>query len=1710
MPEENEQREEQHTNEPDDNTPETREREPRRFFTRRNALLAAAVLGVLVVVFVLFTVVSYRYGVFDPYIKAQFTAKMADIGVDFDADVFRVTVNPLAVELKNATFNNRATGEKLFFIRDAQLRLTVQDLYAWQLSRDITVDTTDINGAEVWITFDENGRSNFDELTLVQEGPQRVNFKYDSVKFSLRDAVVHVGDQSRHIGADANNVVFLLEPVDAAAPDDQKRYRLDLTTTGSRFAYQDSVLENIALHAAAIADHNGADVTELKLTSPIGESTMNGRVDDWADPKYNLNIESTVDLTQTSNIFPLGTTLRGVGNFRGTVTGQGENYRVEGRADSEALHADGVYLKAVNVEGTVAGTNSNYEANGKAVAEMLTFEDFRVDFPQLVGNVRGTGTDFRWVGELQAVAAKSDKMSIGRLFLSDAVAELRDKELIGSAGSGRAQLFSAGNLELADLAARNLRFTSKDGVTNISAASGQTRGLNVKVLKLQNASGSDIKVKNSGKVTDVDIARVRAESGQLKDTKLRGVTADSLKVSDTPTTTDLSANNFRADQVELDGSRITGLETPSFTLRDNPAETVIYSDRARIARVESSGAILGSLNIAGIRVTVRQGVIQGTSNDIDAGNVTLAKSSDLPSGGQLDAVKIAKPVFILEPSGRDRASADMSIGGGVLGSINLGAARSSVDVTNDRIALNDLAANIMNGTAEGQAVIARSSRVQSQVNINFTGLDASKLLALQTSRVLPIEGEATGSINITFAGTNFRTATGTLAADISGNAGTDASTRVPVTGRVELKAANGLVTVDQARLNSQNTQLSATGKFDLAGQDSNLNLALNSTDASEVERIARVLGVSPDLERQLDSMDAQFAGNLTFNGSVTGNFTDPTVEGKASLDSLILHGRNIGSISTDLSVSPLAIQLSNGNLRDTQGGTIAFNANIPRTGENNTTVNATLTNVNAGDLLSALPIDLPGRLREFTGQTSGKVDLSGLPNNASGEINISSKQGTIAGQAFDSMTAKAVFSGTRIDLQNAEIRLGAGSLTANGTYDRATTEFNADVRGTAVPITLAMSMLPEENTSVPNIAGTADFTATATGFYDRPSTYDVNFSGSGHNVAVNENPIGEVTFSGNTVNQELNATLTTRLGDKDQKLTAKVTFSDPNMPFRIEHHLDNSPIAPFIAFIPSLRQFNITGTATGDVLFTGNLSGRDTNGQPVIGSGTARFTQLNLQIQDSPLVATQPVSISFNTREIVFESAHFAGGGTNMTIAGTKALADDASENLEINGRVNLSLLSLFLKDTDAFFAGFADVAVRYAGPKTTARLSGTAALSNASVSTFFGTERLTLDRITTPENRPIIFSANQAQVDEVNGFLGGGRFTASGGALLSGLSIQAVRFTFNGNRVTVPVPEDFTTRGNVRLEIAGRRPSPTENLAVSVVGSVYAEESKYTKDIDLSTIVGARREQSISSGGSSLSNVRFDVSIEGRDALVVQNNIADLRASVSARLTGDAENPIISGRITANGGTIIFRRDRYQIQRGVLEFPPDTTIDPIIDLQAETEIAGYQIFVNLSGPLSDTSQLNATVRSSPALPQSDVVSLITTGSLSNSSGGITAVAQTGINTAADILTDAIISNPARRATDKLFGLNVFELDPLLSGERLNPGARLTVGRQINNNLRVTYSTNLSQDQNQVLAFEYRVSNKVSFVAQYEQRALSNVTRNRDNFSFEIRFRRRF
>jgi translocation and assembly module TamB len=1685
------------------------------FFTRRNAVIALGAAGVLAVLIALFTVVGYRTGLFDTYIKAQFTARMAEMNLVFDADVFRVTVAPLRLELRNATFNDRISGEKLFFIREATLGLTVKDLYAWQLSRDISIDTTDVTGAEVWVTFDEQGRSNFANIQLVEEEEgARVRFKYQSLRFALRESVVHFADRSRSIEADANNLVFLLEPEDLSVPDEQKRYRFDLTATDSRFLYEGRPLEDIDVRAVGIADRMGAEISDLTVRTPAGHTSLNGTITDWAEFRYDLNVESTVDLTQTSAIFPLGAAVRGVGNFRGRVSGQGEQYRVEGNIDSDALAAEGIYLRAVNVNATVEGRNSMYEANGNAVAELLTFGDFRIEFPRMAGNVRGTGTDFRWVGELQAAAARSGSMTLGGLFLADAVAEYRDRLLSASAGSATAQRFSMDDTEMTGIRATGLRYSDAGGSDRITANSLQAASLRSGSNRINNVSAGQLRATHTDGRTIAELDRVAAGNADLGDARLSDVSARDLRLLQGPSGTRLTARDLRAGRLTANGTVITGINAPSIDLTDSGAETVVHSDTLRVASVQAGGATLGSLNIAGVRLTIRQGRVEARSDDIDAGSVALARSSALPEGGTLEAVRIERPVFILEPSGRYRVTADMSLGGGTIGSIPLGAARAGVEAGSDRVELRDITASVMEGQLAGNASIALSSRGRSSINAVFSDLDLGKVTALQAGRVIPLEGRTNGRIDISFAGTDYRTTTGTINADITATAGSADRGTVPVNGRIGLSAVNGLFNVEEARLNTPNSVLNASGRFDLRTEDSDLAVAVSSTDASEIDRLIRVTGLAPEVERQLDSMQASVAGALEFSGTITGNLTDPVIDGRASVGSVRMRGRELGALSAELFVSPTAgTQIRNGRLREPDGGTADFALTIPNTGSNNISVKATLTNIDAGNLIAALPVDdlLPAGLRDFSAQTSGTVNITGLPNEASGSIDIASAQGTVAGQSFDALRAQATFEGTRIIVDQLELRSADGFVRATGNYDRATSAFNFDLRGQNVELAGLRPLLGQSE-SIPAITGTADITATATGEFDRPSTFNVNFEGTARNVVINENAFGEVKFRGNTADQVLNADLTATLDGTPQLVRATVNFADPDLPFRVEHELNQSPLRPFLALIPQLQGISLGGTGTGRVEFGGNLSRLNADGTRSFTAegltGSAQFSQLALQIQDSPLVATQPVVIRFNTSEVVFESAQFSGGGTNIVIEGTKAITDDGINNLAVNGRVNLGLLNAFpaIASGDTFFTGFADVAIRLAGVNRTARLSGTADLANAAVATFIGSGRITLSRL---EGR-ILFTTDQIQSDRITGFLGGGRFTASGGASMGeGLEISQFRVTLNGTNVTVPIPEDFTTTGDVKLEITGTRGAGGV-LGTLVSGSILARRSLYTQDIDLANIVGARREGSLSSGPSSMRAPRLDLSIEGRNALVIRNNIADLTASVSLRLTGTSADPQVSGRITANSGTVFFRNDRYIVQRGVLDFPPNTEIEPIINLQAETEIAGYQVFVNLSGPLTDTEMLSATVRSSPALPQADVVSLITTGSLSNTETGLPSLAQTGINTAADILTDTIISNPARKATDKLFGLNVFELDPIISGDLVDPSARLTVGRQINNNLRVTYATNLSQDQNQVVALEYRVSNKLSVVAQYEQRPLSNVTRNRNNFSIEVRFRKRF
>ena len=190
------------------------------------------------------------------------------------------------------------------------------------------------------------------------------------------------------------------------------------------------------------------------------------------------------------------------------------------------------------------------------------------------------------------------------------------------------------------------------------------------------------------------------------------------------------------------------------------------------------------------------------------------------------------------------------------------------------------------------------------------------------------------------------------------------------------------------------------------------------------------------------------------------------------------------------------------------------------------------------------------------------------------------------------------------------------------------------------------------------------------------------------------------------------------------------------------------------------------------------------------------------------------------------------------------------------------------------------------------------------------------------------------------------------------------------------------------------------------------------------------------------------------------------------------------------------------------MDLPSRRNADPVINIQGESQIRGYRVIVSFTGPLS---QPQAVVRSEPALPQEDVVSLITTGQLASGDASTSVLSQSGLGTATSLLTDALINAPAQRATSKLFGLTRFEINPVIGGRSgSTPAARLTVGKRVSKELTVSYSTNVTSDPNQIIALEYRVSDRLSFTARYEQASTQSLSARNNNFSFEIRFRKRF
>src|SRR5205085_5701251 len=655
----------------------------------------------------------------------------------------------------------------------------------------------------------------------------------------------------------------------------------------------------------------------------------------------------------------------------------------------------------------------------------------------------------------------------------------------------------------------------------------------------------------------------------------------------------------------------------------------------------------GSLNIAGVRLSVSPGGrVEGTTNDINAGTVAFtvppATKGGTPQQGRADNIRLARPRFTLEPGGRYRASAALNLGGGVLGTMNLGRARAGVVATNDQIQLSDFVADIFGGNARGSATIATTARAASSVKASFENVDAGGLLAMLSGNAVPLAGAATGTVDLRFPGTNFRAASGRLDAQFNGATGREETPRPPLVGELALTADRGLFQIERANLRAGATELTATARFSFQG-GSDLAVNINSTDAAELQSVALSTGLLPSLEEKTKELGIQLAGNLRFNGTITGDLDSPAVNGHFDLASLTARGRDIGALSADIASDAEATHVNNGQLRQVGGGGITFTAVIPRAGENNISFDATLNNADAGALVAALGAGgktVSAESLAGLGPATGTISVSGFPGAMSGSANVRVAAGRIGSQPYDEIVAQATFNGSNVHLDTFNMKLGAGRITATGGVEIAgangrigldnvrVNDFR--VQGTNVQLALLTSLFGA-GASMPQLSGTSDFTATLSGSI---TSLNAEINAQGRDVTINGQPAGQLTLVGHmTPDQKFVVDLTTGLLGQPQVVHATVDLAGDNMPAAIETTLTGADLTPLFAAILNNPNVHVSGHATGTLRASGNLINDKDEFTTEAIEGRAEFTELTVQVEDVPLTAENPFVVTFKPNE---------------------------------------------------------------------------------------------------------------------------------------------------------------------------------------------------------------------------------------------------------------------------------------------------------------------------------------------------------------------------------------------------------------------------------------------------------------------------------------------
>ncbi|MFW5842400.1 MAG: translocation/assembly module TamB domain-containing protein [Spirochaetota bacterium] len=244
---------------------------------------------------------------------------------------------------------------------------------------------------------------------------------------------------------------------------------------------------------------------------------------------------------------------------------------------------------------------------------------------------------------------------------------------------------------------------------------------------------------------------------------------------------------------------------------------------------------------------------------------------------------------------------------------------------------------------------------------------------------------------------------------------------------------------------------------------------------------------------------------------------------------------------------------------------------------------------------------------------------------------------------------------------------------------------------------------------------------------------------------------------------------------------------------------------------------------------------------------------------------------------------------------------------------------------------------------------------------------------VLTAVNGEIRLVGSEIIAESITGELGRSPFSASG---TLGLDERSLEGTIEGENLLIVSQEGIRIRGDVDLAASGTL------SALEVSGSVALTEGQYTRNVpllrfDAPPTVDEEEVQLFSVPGEFGASTSLDIQATAEDSMLVENNVYRGRLSADARLSGNLEVPVLTGRLFAESGTVRLPVTDLGLTSISLEFPEDQPFSPRLQAQGDTQIRDHDVFVQAYGTLP---AIEVQVSSSPPLPQEQAILLLTTG----------------------------------------------------------------------------------------------------------------------------------